>query len=371
MEHWLRKLFHYRKSKDKQPRLASADAVKQLRQYLRPEFETATPLYQQVQQAEEKIAKLTEDQMAMVDIVYANSRVMCSGGAGTGKTFLALELARRWTASNQNVLLACRSPWLKYYLESHFTMPKLTVSLVESVKTAKRRTGVSYFDALIVDEGQDIFEIDSLDALDNVLDGGLMNGRWCIFHDINNQSGLLGKPQQEAIDYLESAQPAHVPLSTNCRNTHIILDKVKTDLGADMGIKGAGEGPKIREQTATTQEEAGQCLSNEFKVLIDQGGLSPSEITILSPYDFSNSSAQILPGKIKRRIICLDEYSIKSFPPNEISSAQIKNFKGLENEAIIMVDLPSPDKNDQDLTEHYVAMSRARSVLSLIYTDYQ
>jgi len=152
-------------------------------------------------------------------------------------------------------------------------MPRLTVSLIESVKTAKRRAGVNLFDTLIVDEGQDIFEIDCLDALDSVLDGELANGRWCIFHDTNNQSGLLGNPQQEAMEYLESMHPAHIPLSTNCRNTRIILDKVKTDLGADMGVKGAGEGPRIREQTATTPDQAGQQLANELKALIEQGGL--------------------------------------------------------------------------------------------------
>lgn len=62
----------------------------------------------------------------------------------------------------------------------------------------------------------------------------------------------------------------------------------------------------------------------------------------------------------------LDEYSVKSFPGNQISFAKIGDFKGLENDAVIVGDLPPPSR-DEDVAAHYVAMSRARSVLSLIY----
>ena len=52
----------------------------------------------------ERIA-LTRDQMAFVDIMDANNRALCSGGAGTGKTLLAMELARRWTCQNKRVVI--------------------------------------------------------------------------------------------------------------------------------------------------------------------------------------------------------------------------------------------------------------------------
>ncbi|RDH81758.1 MAG: hypothetical protein DIZ77_05835 [endosymbiont of Seepiophila jonesi] len=110
MERWLRKLFRYWRDKDGGKRQPDSGAIKALRRHLRPEFEAVIPLHVQALGAEERIASLTEDQMAMVDVVAANPRVLCSGGAGTGKTFLAMELARRWTAEGMNVLLACRSP---------------------------------------------------------------------------------------------------------------------------------------------------------------------------------------------------------------------------------------------------------------------
>ena len=365
-ERWLSKLFDYWRSKDGGQRHPSDAALKALRSYLRPEFDAIIPLHVQAFGAEERIVSLTEDQMLMVDVVAANRRILCSGGAGTGKTFIAMELARRWTADNMNVALVCRSPWLKNYLDARFSIPKLTVSLASTVRNACRRQGLASFDALIVDEGQDIFEMDSLDCLDSVLKGGLTDGRWCIFHDINNQSGLFGNFDQEAIDYLESTQPVRVPLRTNCRNTRVILDKVQTSLGADMGMRGAGAGPKIREHRSSSMEESAKLLAIELVELIEHGGLSPGGVTILSPHAVGESCVSLLPDKIRHEIVMLDEYSLRSFPNAKTSFATIANFKGLENEAVVVVDLPPPAKDGLNLVMHYVAMSRARSVLSLI-----
>ena len=206
----------------------------------------------------------------------------------------------------------------------------------------------------------------SLDCLDSVLHGGLIDGRWCIFHDINNQSGLFGEFDQEAMDYLASIQPMQVPLRSNCRNTHIILDKVQKSLGADMGTRGAGAGPKIREMISASKEESAKLLAIELVELIDHGGLSPGDVTILSPYPVGDSCVALLPEKIRHEIVTLDEYSLRNFPSAKTSFAEIANFKGLENEVIIVTDLPPPTKGSQYLVMHYVAMSRARSVLSLI-----
>ena len=95
-EKWLMSLFGYWQSRHPKHTLMQPETLKELRQFLRPEFEAIVPLYVLTGEAHDQIASLTEDQMALVDVVAANRRVICSGGAGTGKTFLAVELARRW-----------------------------------------------------------------------------------------------------------------------------------------------------------------------------------------------------------------------------------------------------------------------------------
>jgi hypothetical protein len=58
---------------------------------------------------------------------------------------------------------------------------------------------------------------------------------------------------------------------------------------------------------------------------------------------------------------------MRHFPPPRISFAEIAHFKGLENEAVIVLDLPEPGSSPSSATEAYVAMSRPRGLLSLIY----
>ena len=369
-DNWLKSLFYYWRHKDGKNRVASVDALKALRDVLRPDVEAVIPLHAQLDSVHERIDTLTEDQLFWVDVVEANPRVLCSGGAGTGKTFLAMELARRWTSKGLNVALVCKSPWLKNFLQSQFSMPGLAVSTVEGLAVAKRRQGLKSFDAIIIDEGQDLLNIDNVDKIDQNLKNGLPNGQWCFFHDINNQSCLFGDVDKEALDYLKAQNPVLVPLKTNCRNTRIILEKVQASLAADMGIRGAGEGPNVHEVHAITKEQAVSELTKAIDDVIKVGGLSPGQLTLLSPFDFNESLIVQLSDKYKQNIHVLDEYSFRNFPGNNISFSTIANFKGLENEAIILVDLIDPDKYEGKLVNHYVGMSRAKSYLSIIWSEY-
>ena len=227
---------------------------------LRPEVEVAVPLHVQVEEIAERVSALTQDQMRFLDAVDANPRVLCSGGAGTGKTFLALELARRWAADGRQVLLACHSPWLRHWLAERFVLPNLTVTLADKAQLAARRAGLERFDALIVDEGQDLLRLALLDPLDRVLAGGLERGSWCWFQDINNQAGLYGPPEPEALALLASFAPTRIPLTTNCRNTRQIIELVQRTLGADMGVRGSGDGPAVVAHQARTAAGALQFL---------------------------------------------------------------------------------------------------------------
>jgi hypothetical protein len=367
-ETWLAKFIrHWRARGPCRPEV-SADDLRRLQSALRPDFEAVRRMSASAEEVEHRIARLTEDQMVMIDVVEANQRVICSGGAGTGKTMMALELARRWGAAGMKTALACHSAWLKQFLERD-PVPGLTVSQVDTLKVAATRAGIDRFDALIVDEGQDVLNMDALDRLDRCLRDGISRGRWCFFHDVNNQSGLCGIYTPDAYDYLASFGPARVPLRTNCRNTLPILNRIQMALRADMGNAGIGDGPPVRERHVSSSLEAARALEQELRDLMDREGFAPGEIAVLSPVPFARSAASALPAGLRNVISVLDDSSPRLMHRKTIGFAGIQDFKGLESPVVLLIDMTDTVSDSETRALQYVGMSRARILLSMIICD--
>jgi len=364
-ESWLERLIQYWRGKDPRRAAASAEKLRAFQQYLRPSFEAVMPLHAVVGSVEEQVVRVTADQMRLLDIVAANHRVICRGGAGTGKTMLAIELARRWTASGERVVLACQSPWLKHYL-SCSVVPGLNIALSRSIHMAAARVGVDRFDAMIVDEGQDLLDMDTLSLLDQHVKGGLRDGRWCFFHDANNQSGLCGTYAPDAYDYLKSFDATLVPLHTNCRNTLPILRLIQTSLNADVGTSGVGDGPEVRITHVSEDDDAAAVLANELAFLVDGESFNLNDIVLLSSMPFDQSCAARLPEAWRNRISVLDEASSRNAARHKIGFAKIYDFKGLESEIVVLIDLPPVDVGGVFRPLQYVGMSRARALLSIV-----
>jgi hypothetical protein len=364
-ESWLERLIRYWRGKDSRKAAARPETLKALQQYLRPDFEAVMPLRAVVSSVEEHVVKVTADQMRLIDVVDANRRVICYGGAGTGKTMLAIELARRWAAHGERVVLTCHSPWLKHYLARN-VVPGLSITLSRSIGTAATRVGVAQFDALIVDEGQDLLDMDTLSLLDQHIMGGLRDGRWCFFHDANNQSGLCGTYAPDAYDYLKSLDAAQVPLRTNCRNTLPILCRIQKSLNADVGTAGVGDGPPVRTIHVPLGGDAASALAGELTFLVDRESFSLNDIVLLSSTSFERSCAAQLPNAWRDRISVLDEASSLSAARHKIGFATINDFKGLESEAVVFIDLPPAGTDDAFRSLQYVGMSRARALLSIV-----
>ncbi len=366
IEVWLRELFDYWQRRDGMTKRPDEESVCRLQNLLRSDVATSAPaLVRQVEESQRRIERFTEDQMRMVDVAEANPRVICVGGAGTGKTFVAERLGRRWADAGMQVALVCRSPWLKHFLASRLSMPGITVSLMEGVLLDCRRAGLTRFDAVIVDEGQDLLDTDSIQTLSRLLDGGLNAGRWAWFQDLNQS--LFPASDTQAKNMLLASDPVRVPLRTNCRNTRTIVEWIKEALEADLGVKGAGAGPAVRVRMASDKRESATLIASEIERLVNQGHLAPGSVTVLSPFEMAESSVAFLPADASCRIQRLDEYSMRAMPGDKVGFAKIDEFKGLENDAVIVVDLPDPILTGDKSVAHYVAMSRARSLLSLIH----
>ena len=66
---------------------------------------------------ETKYVQMNEDQIRVLDILMTKKEMAISGMAGTGKTILALQLARKKALQDEKVLFLCRSSYQKKELE--------------------------------------------------------------------------------------------------------------------------------------------------------------------------------------------------------------------------------------------------------------
>lgn len=363
--HWLKELFEYWNcNRPANDNLLSQDDIDAISVFLRPSFELVQPLFDHVKQVEQGAVKLTEEQYHFVDIAMENHRVICSGGAGTGKTFLAAELARRMIDFGKSVLMVCKSSWLRHYLTARIPNDRLAVATTSSVTSIMRRSGLDCFDVLIMDEGQDLLNMADLNKLDGVLKGGFVNGQWYFFHDANNQSNLLAAVEPDALDWLKSKNnPAVLKLRVNCRNTTNILNAIQSELKCDLGKPTLVDGPEVIEYSIDSHK-----LVEKLEALIKDlmlSELDSGSITILSSVQKRKSIVAMLSPETQSMISELDDYKVRKIPFDGITFSQIKDFKGLENDVIILVDMPHPGSLGEGESKplHYVGMSRARAIL--------
>ncbi len=108
--------------------------------------------------------RLTDEQYERLDAFEGTPRILCMGGAGTGKTFIAAEMARRHAAAGDRVLMTCASPVLAAYLRARLSSFGIDVMPLEQA-LGELPQGEPY-DVLLLDEAQDVLDLEVLFAFD-------------------------------------------------------------------------------------------------------------------------------------------------------------------------------------------------------------
>jgi hypothetical protein len=345
----------------KRVRELSGDHVRSIVEAIRPTFDLVPSLRRRNDDLGERRLSLTKDQYRWLDASADFDRLFCDGGAGTGKTFLAAEAARREAAAGHTVTVTCRSPVLAGFLAGQ---PGMDHQLI-NVTPLARIDQLQPCQSLVVDEGQDIMNLDDITTLESHLEGGWKSGRWRMFLDRNHQAGVLGLFEPDAVELLETFAQSRIHLPENCRNTSNIIDEVTRALGVDMGRCTTGPGPvpiwRWWSIPAEASDELGQHLDGLFR-----DGIEPEEITILTgAAPEADPVIAELPGKFRALVEPLSENSVNRPAAGKIGAARIGLFKGLENDFVCVTDLPSLDEtlNREGVAELYVAMTRPRAGL--------
>jgi hypothetical protein len=357
---------------------------------LRPNFEVFEDQRGIRAEGDSELKQFTEEQYLALDAIADNPRVVFIGSAGTGKTVLALEAARRAAAMGSRVLLLCfnrllgrslsrtaatlgvaQSSTLHRYLlrlagisasglsdpNPGFWKTELPMMALEGILTAQSEENL--YDTLIIDEAQDLLRQEYLDILDLSLRGGLAAGNFLFFGDFERQDVYGAKG---GVELLKSIPISRYRLSVNCRNTPRVAAYAHLLGGLEPNYKRvlrSDDGQKPRLKFYSGPDEQVALLIDSLEELVDEG-FSGQEIVILSSTADQPVAGGVPEGPWRNRIT-----GIEAARRGDIGHTTIHSFKGLETPAVILTDLTSISGTlPQDL--FYIGVTRALHRLHIL-----
>jgi len=374
--------------------------IRRMMNILRKDFEYAVLPRHDMEQMEERIQHFTEEQFDGLDYLKGNNRIIFKGPAGTGKTFLAIEAARRAVSERKSILLLCYNnllgDWLKSQTSSlmnennlfrcgtfhsillditgekpvegaseEYWQKRLPILAADVLLDDERKCPL--YDMLIVDEAQDLITEEYLDVLDLLLIGGLAGGKWAFFGDFERQAiylSKIGEGASRALESLAVRAPNHVncTLRINCRNAEPIAETLTITSGLTPGYKRVlhdYEGSDVDPLFYSFAVDQPTLLKKAINSLT--GTFNAHEIVVLSMRGDNASCA----GSVTENSLYKLAPIRKIRDVHTIPFTSIHAFKGLEAAAVIITDIESLD-DERSRALLYVGMSRARIRLYML-----
>lgn len=350
---------------------------------------------------------LLKEQTALLDYLQEQPEAVISGAAGTGKTMIAVEKARRNSAAGEKVLFLCFNRMLRDYLDKAYKQnPKLaddfknvdfyTISALAMKVTQK----MSDYEGLknwllncsdqkekfeyrhvIIDEGQDfgilnpISDDETKQGEDNceiidllemtVLEAG---GTFYLFYDRRQLvQGPRTEPEKErSLPGCIRKSDCKLTLYRNCRNTREIAETSTKPLPSERTMPFQ----RMLLQNNTTGEKPCLHLSDsaeDQRVILGKvlDGLSEkhySDVVILTMNTFRNSILSDVTKQIEQG----DYFRYFTHNGKQYRFTTCTKFKGLEADAIVLIDISRNSFLGNNAMYFYVGSSRAKMRLELI-----
>jgi hypothetical protein len=227
------------------------------------------------------------------------------------------------------------------------------------------------FDVLILDEAQDILHSPTIDAIGFVLKNGFKDGAWMIFYDPGLQSNIYGRMDSKVLNYFLNIRPATLPLNINYRNPPAVVKEMSKLTGIETVECKRALDSTVDYITYGSEKEQGKKLKALLVVLLKEG-VNPGNVTILSGCRIEKSCAFNYPLDVGKIVQFLDSSFRGNADEESFSAGTISAFKGMENDIIILTDLPLPSSDSEwDRSITYVGMTRAKTkVYALISEDF-
>ncbi len=358
--------------------------------FLATELQVKPPrLSTRMRKESDQLRLLTDDQYRIIETLESPEylRAKIRGCSGSGKTLCAIELARRFAKRKKRVLLLCYNPALRHWLVQEtrnqrqliqcYTAHGFCRSQVRDLPSSSTSSSSVYdyewplklaehlditnvrYDVVIVDEAQDYRGL-WWDVIPKILRDD--TSRLYVFYDKNQ---ILY--HDSALDQVPIPDPS-LPLRRNCRNTRKINDFIS--LFYDQPEEIICQGPEgVLPRFFVYEDETRQ--KDGLRRLLARWGEGLQDRT--QPYD--NAIVLTLHGR--RRTFLADTPKLGNVNivqrPDRLSEAKEcmmkpytvlwstdRRFKGLEGDAVVLVDI---DQRAEDtFADHllYVGGSRAR-----------
>lgn len=350
---------------------------------LMPEFRVFATSRGLLSQSERMFHRMTREQSTLLDYLEEQQTAAIKGIAGTGKTILAVEKAKR-LALDGEVLFLCFNTYLKNHLEETYRQPGITFTNLDTllVRLSGRPLPLEQhnpgekdnrilemlfnwddyrlpFEHFVVDEGQD-FVGDHLTALHEI--AKRKNGCFYVFYDA--YQFVQGS---EFPEWLRETD-CRLVLSRNCRNTKEIaltstkpvnIDPRGLSLLRDSSLIPSAAKPSIT--FVKNAEETKVALLHAIKDKMNKG-LSLDRIVVLTPGSTENSAISSADMRLAPGIqLSLTPAS------NRALFTSVRRFKGLEADAVILLDVDwQTFSTEAQRRAFYVGSSRAKIWLDII-----
>lgn len=361
-----------------------------------PPFEALPLIPVRLRDLETARVRLTEDQAAILEFLDGRKQVAISGGAGTGKTLLAVKQATALAQRGGRPLLLCYNRPLADHLKQVVgpdsgvhamslhelfewwasVMSKKTgrnlLAEADRDHPGKSRTDVQLphaftvcldefepppFDAIVVDEGQDFRDDDwlAVETLRDKTDSSL-----AVFHDHNQE--LYRKA-----DYFPIRdENLCFRLSRNCRNTRPIHDATYKFYRGPLTREPALDGEPVVSLEGSDPAQQARCIHERVRDLLGSGA-QPHQLAVL--LITTDGGKKRLADRLRSLPLQAGvgwSYEVHGAPGAVLIDSAAR-FKGLEREIVVLWVDPEIDAGThRELL--YVGMSRAKSFLFLAGT---
>lgn len=338
---------------------SSAD-IRHIASVLAPTTRLRKPnLRSQIKKFQEQILTLTKNQFDLLTSLAGNRKAVITGGAGTGKTLLAMEKARQTALQGHKTLFTCPNRLLSQYVKEYlgdidnlevrnfhelcyswgvrtgmlglqdpdgagweqleqeyytYILPEVLIKAADSISDK--------FEAIIVDEAQDMKDIYWLP-----LESCLVKEDPILY--------IFCDPNQ-SIWHIDDELPFNEPsfhLRKNLRNSRKVFAAIKAVRGEDdyQLVEGATEG--------------------EFKIIAIKYGDELKELheqlLALSVQGFPRKDITIVTGRSENNSILAGEAAIGNFqltrdphdPAHKVLFSSVRRFRGMESAVVIMIEV--------------------------------